>query len=158
MISAFILSAALAASLADDLKAVAALPGEPSMVAAAGLTKDDAPILTLENGSAFDTASARKRIVIFGTSDATASAVIAAVRWFKTDPAAAALRDQTQLSALPLAAFDPADTKGLAISRWMTFQAPDAVVEVDEENAHPIGPGNILVANWVTSLPFEAIG
>src|SRR5262249_46129392 len=85
-------------------------------------------------------------------------AVVAAVGWCKTEPAAAALRDQSQLSALPLAAFDPADTKSLAISRWMTFQAPDAVVEVDEENAHPIGPGNILVANWVTSLPFEAIG
>jgi hypothetical protein len=130
------------------------------LIAAAGLTRDDAPIMTIENGSAFDPASTKKRAVVFGTSDTTATAVLGMVRWFKTDPAAAALRDQWEVSALPLAAFDPGDTKGLAMTRWVTFQAPDAVIEVDDDGVHPIGPGSVLVANWVLRLPLasEAIG
>jgi unsaturated rhamnogalacturonyl hydrolase len=160
MLSVILTAAALAANVEADLKAVAALPGEPSMVAAAGLTKDDGPILTLENRSAFDAASPKRRLVLFGTSDAAASVVIATARWFKIDPAAAALRQQTDLSILPLAAFDPADTKDLAITRWMTFQAPDAIVELDDEGAHPIGPGSVRVHNWVSRLPItpQALG
>src|SRR6185369_6212982 len=153
MLAAILLSAALAAPTTAELQAVAALPGEPSIVAAAALTKEDAPILTLESRTAFDAGSARKRAVVFGTSDATASLVLGMVRWFKSDPAAAALRDRWELSALPLAAFDPADAKGVAITRWITFQAPDAVIEVDDGGAHPIGPGGVTVANWVIRLP-----
>jgi unsaturated rhamnogalacturonyl hydrolase len=163
MVSALFLAATLAALAAPteaDLRAVAALPGEPSVVAAAGLTKDDAPILTLENRSAFDAASTKRRVVLFGTSDAAAAVVIATARWFKTDPAAAALRQQAELSVLPLAAFDLADSKGAAITRWMMFQAPDAIVELDDDGAHPIGPGDVLVHNWVSRLPAtpETIG
>ena len=156
MLAAILLSAALAAPTTAELQTVAALPGEPSIVAAAALTADDAPILTLENRTAFDASSARKRAVVFGTSDATASVVLGMVRWFKSDPAAAALRDRWELSALPLAAFDPADAKGVAITRWITFQAPDAVIEVDDGGAHPIGPGGVTVANWVIRLPADA--
>jgi hypothetical protein len=46
--------------------------------------------------------------------------------------------------------------KGIAITRWITFQAPDAVIEVDDDGAHPIGPGDIAVANWVIRLPADA--
>jgi len=160
MISAFLLATALAAAAEADLRAVAALPGEPSVVAAASLTKDDAPILTLENRSAFDAASRKRRVVLFGTSEAAASVVIATARWFKSDPSAASLRQETELSVLPLAAFDPADAKAVAMTRWMTFQAPDAVVELDEADAHPIGPGNVLVHNWGSNLPItpQALG
>ena len=153
MVIAFLVSAVLAAPTDAEVRAVAALSGEPSTVAAAGLTKEDAPILTIENGTAFDPASTKKRVVVFGTSDATAAAVLDVVRWYKTDAVAAALRAQCDLSALPLAAFDPADAKGAAITRWMSFQAPDAIVEVDEADAHPIGPGDVLVSNWVSRLP-----
>src|ERR1043165_149041 len=132
MLSALLVAAAVAAvpALETEIRAVAALPGEPSSVAAAGLTKDDAPILTLENPFAFDQASTKKRVVVFGTSEQTAAVVLGMVRWFKTDPAAAALRARVDLSVLPQAAFDPADQKAVAMTRWITFQAPDAVLEV----------------------------
>lgn len=154
MLSAIFLSAALA-TIADDVRAVASLPGEPSSIAAAALTRDDAPILTIENSSAFDPSSTKQRVVVFGTSDATAAAVIALVRWFKVDPAAASLREQCELSALPFAAFDPADAKGIAITRWMMFQAPDVVIEVDDEGARPMGPGDVFVNNWVARAPLS---
>jgi hypothetical protein len=38
----------------------------------------------------------------------------------------------------------------------MTFQAADAIVEVTDDGAHPIGPGSVTVANWVIRLPAEA--
>lgn len=159
MLCVLALTAALAAAapaLDTELRAVAALPGEPSSVAAAGLTKDDAPILTLENPFAFDRASTKKRVVVFGTSEQTAAVVLGMVRWFKTDPAAAALRARVDLSVLPQAAFDPADQKAVAMTRWITFQAPDAVIEVDDDGVRPIGSGNVMVSNWVARLPITA--
>lgn len=154
MVSALLLFAAIAAVSDAEIRAVAALPGEPSMVAAAGLTREEAPILTLENPSAFDASSRKRRAVVFGTSDATAAAVLGMVRWFKTDSAAAPLRQQWELSALPHAAFDPADAPASpAMTRWMLFQAADAIIEVDDEGARPIGPGNVTVASWVIRLP-----
>ena len=156
MLSALLLTAAIAAPSESDIRAVAALPGEPSIVAAAALTKDDAPILTIENRTAFDPSLAKKRVVVFGTNDASAAVVLDMVRWFKTAQAAATLRDQCELSALPLAAFDPADTKGVAMTRWMSFQAADAIVEVDDAGVHPIGPGRVAAANWRSELPIAS--
>src|SRR5262245_26101050 len=127
-IAALIFTAALAGSLDADLKAVAALAGEPATVAAAGVTRDEAPILTIENADAFDPAPAKRRLVIIGGLDAdqkSVDAAVAAVRWFKTR-APAAIRRQWTVSALPSAQFDPADK--LSMTRWVTFQAPDLVV------------------------------
>lgn len=145
--------AAFFATIADDLRSVAALRGEPSTVAAAALTRDDAPILTIENSSAFDPASPKRRAVVFGATDSTAAAVLALVRWFKTDPAASTLRNEWELSAMPMASFDPADTKGVALTRWITFQAPDVVIEVVDEGRSPIGPGDVTVETRVIRLP-----
>ena len=109
----------LAADLAADLQQIAKLPGAPSIVSAAGITSDDLPVLTIENASAFDPASTRKRAVLTGAG------AVDAVRWFKT-AAPAELRDRWLVSALP-------STDGLddaAKRRWIVFQAADAVVDV----------------------------
>lgn len=130
MLSAVLVSAVLAAaaSLESNITAVAALPGEPRTVSAAGLTPDDESILTIENPSAFDPADAKRRLALVGSDDPLAAdAVVAAVRWFKT-AAPARIRRQWTVSALPLARFAPSDKQSLA--RWLTFQAPDLIVEV----------------------------
>jgi unsaturated rhamnogalacturonyl hydrolase len=143
---------AAAPTLEADIREVAALPGEPHMVAAAGVLKDETPVLTIENPNAFDSASTKRRAVVFasGSSAATADAVVRMVRWFKT-VAPSQLRDQWELSALPIARFDEADTKSL--SRWMNFQAPDVAIEIVDGDARPIGPGDVDTANWVIRLP-----
>jgi rhamnogalacturonyl hydrolase YesR len=142
------------ATLDAELRTIAALPGEPSTVSAAGVLKDETPVLTLENPDAFDAASPKRRAVIFssGTSAAASAAVLRMVTWFKTK-APQALRDQWTISALPSAMFDPADQKSM--TRWMTFQAPDAAIEIVDRAAGErlIGPGDILTANWVIGLP-----
>ena len=48
-------------SLQGQLEAVAMLPGEPRIVSAAGMTRRDEAILTLENPSAFETSRAVRR-------------------------------------------------------------------------------------------------
>jgi unsaturated rhamnogalacturonyl hydrolase len=125
-----LVSAVLAAvaALESNITAVAALPGEPRTVSAAGLTRDDESILTIENPSAFDPAVAQRRLALVGSNDPLAAdAVVAAVRWFKTS-APVRIRRQWTVSALPLARFAPSDKQSLA--RWLTFQAPDLIVEV----------------------------
>ena len=134
---------AVAATLRPQLEAVAKLPGEPSTVAAAGITKAEAPILTIENASAFDPRVAKRRLVIVGDGDAAADAVVAAVRWVKTT-APAVIRRQWIVSAMPEAPPDPTDP--LALGRWITFQAPDLVVEV--------GTGGVI---RVAGVPTETI-
>src|SRR5205085_11732672 len=119
--------AALAAAPLDSaLVSVASLPGEPHIVSAAGLV-DERPVLTLENQTAFDPAAAALRVVLVGSDDAAADAAIAAARWIKTS-APQSIRERWVASALPWARFAPKDTQSLA--RWLTFQAPDVVVEV----------------------------
>jgi unsaturated rhamnogalacturonyl hydrolase len=119
---------AAAAPFASEMTAVAALPGEPHMVSAAGLSADEAAILTLENPSAFDPAVVARRLVLVGANDqATADAVVAVVRWLKT-LAPKAIRDRWMASALPLPRFRAEDTQSL--TRWLIFQAPDLVVQV----------------------------
>ena len=125
---------ARAAPLEAQLHEVAALAGEPSIVAAAGIARGESAIPTVENPAAFDPSDSRRRILIVGLGDqaSTADAVFAAVRWFKTR-APAALRRRWAMSALPAATFDPADTQSLL--RWITFQAPDLVVTVGGDDA-----------------------
>jgi rhamnogalacturonyl hydrolase YesR len=142
---------ATAASIESELKAVAALRGEPRTVSAAGITRADAPLLTIENPSAFDPDVARLRVVFVGGLDGGAGserAVIAALRWFKTS-APQAIRARWSVSALPFADPDhraaghpfvfPPD-KGFFndaeqpesryLWRWIVYQAPDLVIDV----------------------------
>ena len=137
-----------AGDLADELAAVAALPGQPRIVSAAGLTRDETPLLTVENPSSFDVLGAERRVVMVGGLDSnpeSARIVLDAVRWFKT-AAPEQLRTRWSLSALPLAnpTAQPVDTfppdagyfddperpDSRYVWRWVAYQAPDLVVEV----------------------------
>ena len=141
------------------LGALAAIPGEPRMVSAAGTTRDGVPLLTLENGSPFDPARPERRLVLVGglSGDAGAARIVLdAVRWFKTE-APESERARWLVSALPQAlpnagtgaavgagavgppaTFPPVDgffddpdrPESRYVWRWVTYQAPDLVVEV----------------------------
>ena len=107
------------------MRAVAALPGEPHIVSAAGFAGEK-PASTIENLLPFE-ADAKRRLVIVGGldgDDRAAHAVVDAVRWFKTS-ASASIRERWQLSALPLGGSD-----NRQVRRWLTFQAPDVAIEV----------------------------
>jgi rhamnogalacturonyl hydrolase YesR len=154
MITTLIASAVLAAAPSiDDLQALARLPGEPSLVSAVGMTRDDRPILTLENSSAFDAESAKRRVVVYAgaRSETASAAVLEAVRWFKTQ-APRELRDQWIVSALPAAAFADGDEKSFV--RWCTFQAPDLAIEFVGDDAGPIGFG-ADAHTWVVRPPLQ---
>src|SRR5581483_5712983 len=137
-----------------DFQAVAALPGEPSIVSAAGRTRDDRPILTLENPDAFNQASTKMRAVVYaaGGSDRLAAAVLEGVRWFKTD-APQELRDRWELSALPSVDFDPADKASL--DRWLRFQVADVAIEIVDGDSRPIGLGVEDLPPFVVRTPFS---
>lgn len=142
---------AAAASLDADLKAIASLAGEPAIVSAAGITRSETPLLTIENPSAFDPASTKLRLVLVGGLDGderSARAVLAAVRWLKSG-APKSIRDRWTVSALPLAdpdgrahgrpfrfppakGFfdDPEQPESRYLWRWVAYQAPDLVVEI----------------------------
>ena len=65
-----------ASTLESNLRSAAALPGEPRAVSAAGAAPDDSPILTLENSSAFDPDSPRRRLVLIGADDPPAAEAV----------------------------------------------------------------------------------
>ncbi len=140
------------ADLRTALDALAALPGEPRIVSAAGVARDETPLLTLENPSPFDAARPQRRLVIVGgldgDADAAARIVLDAVRWFKTE---APERERTRwtVSALPMALplpggparpggfppvggffDDPERPEIRYVWRWVAYQAPDLVVDV----------------------------
>jgi len=145
----FICALALAATLRPQLEAVAKLPGEPALVSAAGMTRAQDPIFTIENGSAFDPNPTRRRLVIVGVGDdQVAGAVIAAVRWMKTS-APAAIKRVWIVSALPLGPSTAEATELEATQRWLAFQAPDLIVSVSSEVAQPGSPGLDNV-EWTT--------
>ena len=143
------------AALAEALDAVAAVDGEPRIVSGAGMTRDDVPLLTIENGSPFDASRPERRLVLVGGLDGDADAariVLDAVRWFKTE-APEAERARWLVSALPLAlpgadaagppaTFPPVDgffdhperPESRYVWRWAAYQAPDLVVEVRAGN------------------------
>src|SRR4051794_13652494 len=140
----------LAASIDADLKALAALPGEPRLVSAAGITRNETPLLTIENPAPFDAAAKKRRLVIVGGLDGdprSAQAAIEAVRWVKHG-APKRIRDGWIVSALPMAdpdggartrpfhfpptkGFyeDPEQPESRYVWRWVTYQAPDLVIE-----------------------------
>lgn len=144
-------AAGAAAGLAAEIDAIAALSGEPRSVSAAGLTRGETPLVSLENPAAFDTSAKARRVVIVGGLDGSqdsARMVLDAVRWFKT-AAPQTLRRDWFVSALPFAdpeghartrpytfpplkGFydDPEQPESRYVWRWVAFQAPDLVVEV----------------------------
>ena len=152
MVLTLIVSSVLAASpMEAAIRAVAALPGEPRIVSAAGVTRDETPILTLENPEALDPAATKRRLVLVGSAGGDyAEALVGAVKWFKTS-ARRSLRQQWAVSALPAASFEPADTQSLP--RWITFQAPDLVVTVGRDPLEaPIVSTSIGAADLIPSL------
>ena len=134
------------------LNEVAAVPGDPGIVSAAGTTRDGQRIRTIEHGAPFDPARSERRLVLVGGLDGdsvSASIVLDAVHWFKSE-ASDSTRSAWLVSALPLAApasdasllspdtFPPADgyfdhpdrPDTRYVWRWVSYQAPDLVVEV----------------------------
>ena len=98
------------------LQALAALPGEPRTVSAAGTTRDDVPLLTLENGSPFDPSRPERRLVLVGGLNggaADARIVLDAVRWFKAE-APESERARWLVSALPQALANAGTGDGVA--------------------------------------------
>ena len=144
-----------AGDLRAALDALAAAGGEPRTVSAAGMTRDDVPLLTIENRSPFEASRPERRLVIVGGLDGDAEAariVLDALRWYKTE-APEPERARWLVSALPLAlpaagsgvgasatpaTFPPVDgffddpdrPESRYVWRWVTYQAPDLVVEV----------------------------
>ncbi len=150
-----LLTLASPATAQEDLRAsldeVAALPGQPAIVSAGGITRDQTPLLTLENSTPFSEDAGRRRLVLVGGLDGSAEiavAVVEAVRWFKTEAPEAA-RQGWVLSAMPLVDvggagldaagpfppedgyYDDADRPEAHYAwRWVTYQAPDVVLVV----------------------------
>lgn len=154
MINAAVLVLSMAAAVAPvdaKIRAVAALPGEPRIVSAAGVRKDETPVITIENPDAFDPAAKQLRVVLVGSPGGdSAEAIVAALRWFKTR-APRALKQQWSISALPAASFEPADKQSL--SRWISFQAPDLVVTVGMDPIQePIASTSIAAAALIPAL------
>ena len=89
--------------LLSPAQAVAALPGDPSIVSAAGITRGGERLLTLEHD--WSVGGPERRLVIVGGLDGTAEsaqAVLGALRWFKND-APDVLRRAWTITALPCA-------------------------------------------------------
>ena len=155
------------APLDADLRALAALPGEPRIVSAAGVTRGETPLLTIENPSAFDPASTKLRLVLVGGLDGDArgaQAVIDAVRWMKRG-APTTIRNKWIVSALPMAdpdgharakpfhfppakGFydDPEQPESRYVWRWVTYQAPDLVVEFRADDSGGAAPDSLTWA------------
>ena len=145
-------------TLLSRAQAVAALPGAPAIVTAAGLTRTNERLLTLEDTKSVQ--DPEKRLVIVGGLDGTAEsaeAVLEALRWFKTDAPAVIQRTWT-ITVLPCAnpqrcatespaagreaggeqVFPPEDgfynhdtsPESRYLWRWVAFQAPDLILEV----------------------------
>lgn len=134
--------------LKAEIEAVAALPGEPRVVSAAGMTRSGIPLITIENPAAFDQPGTDRRLVIVAGLDGNpdgARIALDAVRWFKT-AAPDNHRARWAVSVLPLAQpgadaapempptdgffNDPEQPDTRYLWRWVTYQAPDLVVEV----------------------------
>jgi unsaturated rhamnogalacturonyl hydrolase len=155
------------APLDADLRALAALPGEPRIVSAAGVTRSETPLLTIENPSAFDPASPRLRLVLVGGLDGDArgaAAVMAAVRWMKRG-APKRIQDRWIVSALPMAdpdghartrPFQFPPVKGFYedseqpesryVWRWVAYQVPDLVVEFRGDESGGAAPESLTWA------------
>lgn len=138
----------------SELENVAALAGEPRHLSAAGVTRTERRLVTVENGTPFDpstSSSSHRRLVIIAGLDGderAARAALGAIAWFKTR-APRALRTQWTVSALPSADPDgvsrsrpfefppqkgffdhPGQPEARYVWRWLTYQAPDLLLEI----------------------------
>jgi len=159
--------------LRSALEEVASIAGEPSVVSAGGITRDQTPLLTLENPTPFSEDAERRRLVLVGGLDGSvdgARAVVEAVRWFKTEAPEAA-RDRWSVSAMPLVDpggigldataplppeegyYDDGDRpEAHYVWRWVTYQAPDAVLVVGP-GANDAGSVESTLADALASHP-----
>lgn len=148
--------------LRAELAAVAALAGEPRVVSAGGMTRNETPLLTLENGSPFAPQDTHRRVVLVGGLDGdavSARLVLDLARWFKAAESGDE-RDAWTMSALPLAnpagtvpapphRFPPVDgyfdeverPETHYVWRWVTYQSPDLVVVVSAGSGLSVRPG-----------------
>jgi unsaturated rhamnogalacturonyl hydrolase len=136
--------------LPGELETVAARPGEPRVVSAAGVTRSNTPLLTIENTATFGNSEQRRLVIVGGLNgdERGGRAILGAIAWFKT-AAPQSLRKAWVLSAMPLADphqhararpfdfpplsgfFDDAEQPESRYAwRWASFQAPDLVLEV----------------------------
>ncbi len=132
----------------NEIDAVAALPGEPRSVSAAGVTRTTSRLLTLENPAPF-AASKQSRLVIVADDERAARAALEAIRWFKTRApqetarsversahSSSALRTtrrrHSASSFLPIKGFfdHPEQPESRYAWRWVTYQAPDLVLQI----------------------------
>ncbi len=133
----------------NELESVAGLAGEPREVSAAGVTRTEQRLATIENGAPFDTSTnARRRLVVVADNDSAARATLAAIRWFKTT-APRSLRDRWAISAVLLSHandatpaqrlefppakgfFDhPEQPESRYLWRWVAYQAPDVLLQI----------------------------
>ena len=144
-------------------KVLAALPGEPHALAAIGVTtKQSLPLPSIESSDLAD--GPKRRLVLLGGldgNDRSVDAALGAVEWFKKS-APAAVREKWSLSVLvcgnpegllqlkptndsggkPAVNYPPADgffenkynVEARYIWRWLSFRAPDLVVELRGAN------------------------
>lgn len=133
-----------------ELEAIAARPGEPRVMSAAGVTRSDTSLYTIENTSTFESSGQRRLVIVGGLNgdDRGGRAILGAIAWFKTR-APQSLRRAWAVSAMPSADphqhararpyhfpplggfFDDADQPESRYAwRWANFQAPDLVLEV----------------------------
>jgi len=133
----------------SEIERVAALAGEPRSISAAGVTRTEQRLVTLESESPFDPSpDARRRLVIVADNDRAARATLGAIQWFKT-AAPRAFRDRWSISAVLLSSasdatpaqqleFPPAkgfydhpdQPESRYLWRWVTYQAPDVLLQV----------------------------
>jgi hypothetical protein len=142
--------ASVAGQQPAELDRVAALAGAPHSVSAAGVTRSEKRLVTIENASPFDNLPQRRLVIVAGLDGDTrgASAALGAIEWFKTR-APKALRDRWSVSALHLADPDgvsrtqlfqfppvkgffdhPEQPESRYAWRWTTYQAPDLLLEI----------------------------
>lgn len=154
----------------DDLARVAALNGEPGAISAAGVTRSGARLMTLElstgSGLGPSTSSGQRRLVIVADEERAARVTLDAISWFKTR-APRRLREQWIISALLLGyandavpaqrlQFPPAkgffdhpdEPESRYVWRWVTYQAPDLLLQVrgGDSLTRGDGPPNSLSA------------
>ena len=120
------------------------------MVSAAGVTRIDAPLLTIENTATFGNSEQRRLVIVGGLNgdERGSRAILGAIAWFKTS-APQSFRRIWAVSAMPsadphqhararpylfppLSGFfdDPDQPESRYAWRWANFQAPDLVLEV----------------------------
>ena len=136
----------------DAVETLAALPGSPSVVSAAGITRADERILTIEHDG--DEADSARRLVIIGGLDGAAEsveAVLAALRWFKTD-APDDLKRRWSISVLPCAYPRQCSTASAAAGRGPGGRATGGERAFPPEDGfynHETSPEPRYIWRWV---------